>query len=447
MSQKSKKTIILIGDIITLYLTLWLTLLIRYQTLPSSSLILQHVIPFSILYIVWLTVFYITGLYTINVNQNNIKFFNILMESMLWNTAIGAVFFYLTPFVEISPKTNFLISIILTILLITLWRQTINRIIGSKTLLTNTLLIGENIQVEELVNELKKKPQFGYKVIQIISPSKVLNDSEFNLKKLIEQLQIKVIAIDPLALKSQIMINRLFKIIPMKLKVMNLVNFSEEVSGKIPVYTIGQTWFLENLNLYRQNSYEDMKRIFDILISSLFFISTIWLTPIIALLIKLTSKGPIFFTQSRTGLLGKTFKTIKFRSMIDDAELNGGPQWAQKNDSRATVIGKFLRKTRLDEIPQLWNILKGDMSFVGPRPERPKFVDQLNIKIPFYNERHLVKPGLSGWAQINFPYGASEQDAMEKLQYDLYYIKNRSFIFDIAILLKTIKTILSHSGT
>jgi len=156
--------------------------------------------------------------------------------------------------------------------------------------------------------------------------------------------------------------------------------------------------------------------------------------------------SPVIFKQKRTGLLGQPFLAMKFRSMVKEAE-KSGPQWAQKNDPRVTRLGSILRKTRLDEIPQLLNIIRGEMSFVGPRPERPVFVETLRQKIPFYNERHLVKPGLTGWAQISFPYGASEADALEKLQYDLYYIKNRSLIFDLAIILKTIKTVLSLEGS
>ena len=167
--------------------------------------------------------------------------------------------------------------------------------------------------------------------------------------------------------------------------------------------------------------------------------------PLIYLLVKLNTPGPFIFKQIRVGKNSKNFLAMKIRTMHKNAEING-PQWATKNDLRVTRSGKILRKTRIDEIPQLFNILRGEMSFIGPRPERPEFVKNLNAKIPFYNERHLVKPGLTGWAQINFPYGASEADALEKLQYDLYYIKNRSIMLDIAILLKTIKTVLTGAG-
>ena len=174
--------------------------------------------------------------------------------------------------------------------------------------------------------------------------------------------------------------------------------------------------------------------------------AAIFLTPFIALIIKLESPGPVIFRQIRTGKNGKDFLAMKFRSMVQDAEKNGA-QWAVKNDARITKFGKFMRKTRLDEIPQLLNILRGEMSFVGPRPERPEFVKTLSEKIPFYRERLLVKPGLTGWAQLLGPaYGGSEAESLEKVKYDLYYIKNRSILLDISIILKTIKLVFTRRG-
>jgi lipopolysaccharide/colanic/teichoic acid biosynthesis glycosyltransferase len=171
------------------------------------------------------------------------------------------------------------------------------------------------------------------------------------------------------------------------------------------------------------------------------------LVPIIALLIKLDSKGPVFFKQVRVGEGEKPFVLIKFRTMSQDAEKTTGAVWAEKNDSRVTKLGSFLRKTRLDEIPQLFNILRGDMSFIGPRPERPEFVEDLKKVIPFYSERHFVKPGLTGWAQVRYTYAASVEDAIEKLRYDLFYIKNMSIFLDTLIILETVKVILFRRGS
>jgi lipopolysaccharide/colanic/teichoic acid biosynthesis glycosyltransferase len=168
---------------------------------------------------------------------------------------------------------------------------------------------------------------------------------------------------------------------------------------------------------------------------------------LIALLIKLDSQGPVFHRQERVGQNGKLFTILKFRSMRKDAERDTGPVWAKRQDSRVTRIGKYLRRTRLDELPQLFNVLKGDMGLVGPRPERPQFVTELSSKIPFYHLRHSVKPGVTGWAQINYRYGNTVEDSIEKLQYDLFYIKNLSLALDLLILLNTVKTVLVRQGS
>jgi lipopolysaccharide/colanic/teichoic acid biosynthesis glycosyltransferase len=166
----------------------------------------------------------------------------------------------------------------------------------------------------------------------------------------------------------------------------------------------------------------------------------------IAAIVKLGSRGPVLYHQTRVGFNGQTFTVHKFRTMGQDAEAGTGPVWSRKNDDRITPGGRFLRRARLDELPQLWNVLRGDMSFVGPRPERPEFVAQLTQNIPFYGQRHVVKPGLTGWAQIRYTYGASVEDAIEKLQYDLYYIKNLSIALDLVIVLETIKTVVLRRG-
>lgn len=236
-----------------------------------------------------------------------------------------------------------------------------------------------------------------------------------------------------------------FEALPLKISIVEFFDFYESITGKIPVSLIGEIWFLENLAELRKNIYDAIKRGVDMLVGFFFGIIFVLLFPFVALLIKIDTTGPIFYRQKRSGEGGTIFEIIKFRSMVANAEINGA-QWADEDDPRVTRIGAFLRKTRLDELPQILAVLRGDMSFVGPRPERPEFVEVLKEKIPFYAMRHLVKPGLTGWAQINFPYGASVEDAMEKLQYDLFYIKNRSFVLDTGILFKTVLIILTQNG-
>ncbi len=219
----------------------------------------------------------------------------------------------------------------------------------------------------------------------------------------------------------------------------------ERIAGKIAVESLRPSYLIFGRGFTRNRMALAGKRVLDVAISSIGLTVTAPLCLLTAILIKCDSRGPVFFGQERVGQDGSTFTILKFRTMRPDAEA-GGPQWAQQNDDRVTRIGKFLRLTRIDEIPQMLNVLRGQMSFVGPRPERPVFVEQLRQQIPYYQLRHTVKPGLTGWAQVNYPYGASVEDAAEKLRYDLYYIKYISPLFDLNIILRTVGVILFSKG-
>ncbi len=198
---------------------------------------------------------------------------------------------------------------------------------------------------------------------------------------------------------------------------------------------------------FTTGSFRDVvKRLFDLLVSGSFLALFMPLMLLAALLIRLESRGPVFYTQERIGQFGKVFTIYKFRSMFTDAEKDGLPVWARVNDDRTTRVGRFIRRTRIDELPQVLNVFLGHMSFVGPRPERPYFVDDLAAQIPYYHARHSVKPGITGWAQVRFPYGASVEDAMNKLQYDLYYVKNHSLFLDLMILLQTTQVVVLGKG-
>jgi len=228
--------------------------------------------------------------------------------------------------------------------------------------------------------------------------------------------------------------------------IVDAVSFYEETNGKLLIEHIQPSWFLYSDGFRVTPFLRFYKRFFDVFLSSvgIFLATPLW--PLVALLVRFDSPGPIFFRQTRVGEKEKTFTVYKFRTMRQDAEKESGAVWATENDPRITRVGKFLRKTRLDEIPQLYNVLKGDMSFVGPRPERPEFVERLNEKIPYYSKRHFMKPGVTGWAQVCYPYGASDEDALEKLRYDLYYIKNYSILLDFLIILETVKVVLFGRG-
>jgi sugar transferase (PEP-CTERM system associated) len=231
-------------------------------------------------------------------------------------------------------------------------------------------------------------------------------------------------------------------------EIVELVTFLERETGKVRLDVLNPSWMIFAQGFRQGRIHSSLERAFDILASLLLLIIAAPLMLLTVLAIKLTEglSAPVFYRQVRVGQYGRPFGLLKFRSMRQDAERDGKPQWAQKNDSRVTRVGSFIRLTRIDELPQMINVLRGEMSFVGPRPERPEFVHELNERIPYYRERHSIKPGITGWAQLCYPYGSSEQDAMEKLQYDLFYVKNHSLLFYIAILVQTVEVIVWGKG-
>ncbi len=476
MHNKAKKIILLLGDIIILYLTLYLTLLVRYWQLPSSQAWQNHFWPFSIIFLGWLLIFYISNLYNLHLAVNNAKFFGLTARSLIIAGLLSAAFFYLNPQIGIAPKTNLVIYIFIFVFLFYFWRQLFNWLLKSYLPKNNIAIIGLNNQVKELARELGQNPHLGLNIALIIDdktlqnnkdyqtnvvqPSLALDEKELSseqktladisiiysinqLKEKITEKKITTIILTANPHQSIELRNILFSCLPLKINFISLPNFYEMVTGKIPIEAINQMWFLENLSEGSKSWFDAFKRTYDILFSFLIFLLTSIFWILIGLIIKLESKGPIFFKQTRTGQNNQPFTMIKFRTMSVSNDLSP----TKDRDTRITRFGRFLRKTRIDELPQVLNILTGSMSFVGPRPERPELIKQLEKNIPFYGERMLVKPGLTGWDQISGEYHSpSQEDSLKKLQYDLFYIKNRSVYLDLSIILKTIATVLSKGG-
>jgi len=328
-------------------------------------------------------------------------------------------------------------------------------LLKNRQIAENILIIGYSTEVSEIIKEINNKPAFGYKIKALITVNEnekpnlegieIYNNYD-NLIEFCKNNKIKTIitAVDERNF-PQITAD-LFSCLPLQINFFNLSAFYEKITGKIPVNTISRNWFLENLASSKSRLYHNFKRLIDLSISIIILIAFSPFLPLVILAVKFGSAGPIFFKQKRVGKNNLQFIVVKFRSMFIDAE-NNGAVWASKNDPRVTKFGKFMRKTRVDEVPQLINVIKGEMSLIGPRPERPEFVEELSVQIPFYKERLLVKPGLTGWAQVAGPaYGGSKEESLEKLQYDLFYIKNQSLGLDLSIVLKTIKTILTRKG-
>lgn len=431
-----------------LYLSLWLSLYFRYNFDTSRiSLSFKNplFLPFTIIYLIWLLVFYIIGLYDLNLARNNLNFISTLIRALFINFGIAAAFFYFIPYFGIAPKTILFINLATFTILFLVWRQIYNRLLVTDALLNNLFIIGETQETKQLEEYIDQNPQLGFRIKRIVQTKEI--ELIYDLIEYIvkDNIQTIITTIDPH--KDVNLVRNLYHCLPLDITLYELPTFYEKITGKVPTSAIEEIWFLENLMQEKKSLYESAKKFLDIFYALTIGLATLPLYPLIALAIKLDSPGPIFYKQKRVGENNQIFDVYKFRSMVADAEKNGA-QWAQKEDPRVTKIGKILRLTRLDELPQLFNVLRGDMSFVGPRPERPEFVFGVNLQrqIPYYQIRHLVKPGLTGWAQINFQYGASLEDTIEKLQYDLFYIKNRSFMLDISIILRTAKIILSAGG-
>lgn len=434
-----RKTTLILIDVALLYSSLVVMLAFRYQ----SNLTVQfaiHFLPFTIIFSIWLLVFYISNLYDPRTLRNGIFFYSRFFESIIVSTVISTSFFYLIPFFGIAPKTNLALFIVIFGIMEFGGRSLFNSIVETK-FKKLTLIVGDNEQAQELAEFIKENPQLGYTVKETIGTRQTTHLSEA-----ITTPNLDTIVISPSAYQDPEVRNIFYKALGRKINFYGLATFYERLTGRVPLDAIDQIWFLENLSEGNKRAYETLKRSYDIVFGLILGIASLIIYPFVIIAIQLGSPGPLFYTQIRIGQLGKSFKMIKFRTMIKNAEASTGAVWAKDDDQRVTGIGKLLRRTRIDELPQLWNIVKGEMSLVGPRAERPEFHELLKKEVPFYEERYLIKPGLSGWAQINYPYGASIKDAAEKLKYDLYYIKNRSFILDFGIILKTIRIALSQAG-
>lgn len=307
------------------------------------------------------------------------------------------------------------------------------------------LFVGENSYTEDLLNSIKKDDQ--YKLIGFLKDEK----GEILKNTILKICEVKktdiIVNFTENLLKDSQLVDKLLQYKLKGLQFYNYLEFYEIYENKLPISHLSSKWFLEDsgFEIYHNNFNLKAKRVLDVVFALIIGVMTLPIMLLSILIIKCESKGSIFFVQERVGEGNKKFNIVKFRSMAMDAEKDG-PQWASKNDLRITKWGSIMRATRIDELPQLWNVLKGEMSFVGPRPEREFFIKQLEKEIPYYNIRHTVKPGLTGWAQVLYPYGASVEDAYRKLQYDLYYIKHQDIIFDIKILLKTVTIVVFGKG-
>jgi len=350
-------------------------------------------------------------------------------------------------------RSTLLYSMGFAIVVLMLDRLLLNSFLGSSAFRRRVLVLGAGDRAQRL-RTLSERPEAGFAIVSYIAmgePDRVVEeaiarDAIHELGRFVENLGVSEVVLALQERRNALPLNDLLRIKTKGVHVNDFSSFLERETGRVDLDTVNPSWLIFSDGFSSGRIlFSAAKRIFDILVSVILLLLTAPLIVIFALLVKLDSKGPAFFRQRRVGLYGETFDLIKLRSMRVDAEKDGA-KWAEEDDPRVTRIGRFIRKVRIDELPQSWSVLKGDMSFVGPRPEVPKFVDDLQEQIPFYGERHMVKPGITGWAQINYPYGASIEDSRKKLEYDLYYAKNYTPFLDLVILLQTVRVILWPEG-
>ena len=401
-------------DIVSFYLSLVLLILIRYGFNLIS--LKEHLIVFTFILPFWLLGFYSNNLYNPLTNKKMIL--NIL-KSFTFGALISILFFYFNPFLKITPKTNLLIFLIIYIALFIIFRQIFYNLYLSKYKLKVALIVPQET-CQRFLEELNKLD-----FLEIVHFSDNLDYFENN----------KNTNIDLILVSRKIAPFLNFKNIQLKIPIMEIIEFYEKNLGLIPLEEIDEYWLLKEIINPEHKLETILKRSLDIIFSILILVLSLPLMPFIFLGIYLNSPGPIFFKQKRVGKNGKIFTLVKFRTMREKEDKG---IWAKENDERIFFFGKILRKLHLDEIPQIINILKGELSFVGPRPEQVHIVEELKKHIPFFDIRHVIIPGITGWAQVNYKYVRSIEESKTKLEYDLYYLKNRSILLDILIFLKTI---------
>ena len=328
------------------------------------------------------------------------------------------------------------------------WRMGFTWLIQLPILIERVYVLGTGERAQRLVLGLRKNPDIGVEVASWTGKLEGAVTKEavaVHLLDVVNKQKVHRVIVAMPDRRGTIPMQELLELRMQGVKIEEAATWLERISGKIEVENLYPSWLVFGDGFRRSTLFRMVRRVISVVIALVGLVLSLPLLPLIMLAIRLDSKGPVLYRQRRVGKGGKTFDVIKFRTMRQDAE-KSGPQWAGNNDPRVTRIGRFLRTSRLDEIPQLWCVLKGEMAFVGPRPERPEFVEWLSKEIPYYGVRHMVRPGLTGWAQVKYKYGSTVQDAREKLQYDLFYIKNASIGLDLLIMFQTVKTVLLKRG-
>ncbi|MFA5888965.1 MAG: exopolysaccharide biosynthesis polyprenyl glycosylphosphotransferase [Candidatus Paceibacterota bacterium] len=443
---KKEAVILFFGDVFFFVFSLWLSLYLRFTELPTWDRFETHLTPFSILFVVWFLVYFIAGLYENHTLILKSKLPSIIFNAQVVNSIFTIIFFYTVPVFGITPKTILFIYLAVSFLCVLVWRLYGIRIFGSKER-QPALLIGSGVEMKELFDEVNGNNKYDLSFVMSVDVASLESlDVQNEIITPIYSNGIKIIAVDFSHKNVSPLLPHLYNLIFSKIRFIDSHRIYEDIFDRIPLSLVTYSWFLENISVSPKFTYDFLKRIMDIILSFILGVISLILCPLVWIAIKFDDGGKIFIKQERVGQNNHLIQILKFRTMLVDDGGDGEANRAQK----ITRVGQFLRASRIDELPQLWNVFKGDISLIGPRPELPNLVSLYEKEISFYNVRHLIKPGLSGWAQIyqkTPPKFSTDYDQTKtKLSYDLFYIKNRSFWLDIKIALKTTKILLSKEG-
>lgn len=445
MSALSRKTpfLLLTGDLVAFVLALWLTVTMRYAGIPNTPTFDDHLLPFSFLFILWVAVYFISGLYERQVVILRGILPQILVQAQLVNIALAALFFYFVPMAGITPRTNLFLYLIISLMLVVLWRLFIYRIIVPEKR-EDVILIGSGTEMEELKKEVNGNPHYKMRFVSSVDTESLESvDFQADVVARVYQDNISMVVIDLDNQKVQAILPQLYNLLFSRVRFIDMHKVYEDIFDRVALSLLSHSWFLENISAYPKYVYDAAKRIMDVIIALPLTLVSLIVYPFVYLAIKLDDGGPTFIIQERVGKDNKIIRIPKFRTMTTSDK----GIWVKENDNRITRVGAFLRRSRIDELPQLFSVIKGDMSLVGPRPDIYDLGMKLSKEIPYYTVRNIIKPGLSGWAQTRqkVPPQSLEETKI-RLAYDFYYIKHRSLLIDLKIALQTIATLMSRAG-
>lgn len=441
LSGKKASLLLFAGDIATFVLALFVTLLLRYGTTLSAMIVRAHLAPFALLFGIWAIVFYLSGLYGKRIIFSAPNLANALIKTQAANIMLAALFFFLVPSVGIAPKTNLLIYLVVSLALILLWRLVVAPRLTARRMRACAALIAEGSEAEELARAVNENARYGL-VFRLHQAPSTLVDVRALAEQLVRE-RVTWLVVDIAHVESSELLALVYRLTRLE-RSAHLLTFEEayeEVFDRIPLSRLEHGWFLEEVVLHSSLLYGITKRIIDIIGGVLMGMVTLVITPFIFLADTIEGSGRVFISQERYGRGGLKMRAYKFRSMR--ASDNGA--WAGESDNRVTRVGAFLRRTSLDEFPQFINVLAGELSLVGPRNDITALGERLATALPYYEARYMVKPGITGWAQVNQQYEPgnlspqSLEETKVRLAYDFYYLKHRSLGLDLVIALKTLK--------